>query len=209
MATKDAITQALSQLDHTNDEHWTDDGLPRTSVVQKLANDPEIRRTDIQAAAPNFARKTGDDQGDPKEQTASGTPAEPTAPATADVTASDASEGDVRADAQERLDRAEEAVLEARKDLDDARKAERAAINELDAAKLDYARKFPPLTAAENIKQHLRHEQDMRAAKVQTAPSGMVYGKDNIDVAMNGRNPRNGRRSEYARPNRPLVGVAR
>jgi hypothetical protein len=212
MAIKDAIMQALAQLDQTNDEHWTDDGLPRTSVVQRLANDPEIRRTDIQAVAPSFMRKPGDAQGDPQETvTSTGQAAEPGsggggAPATADVPASDAT--DLKAEALARLNEAEFAVLEARKGLDDARKVERAAINELDAAKLNHSRQFPPLTAAENIKQHLASEARIREARVQHQGTN-VYGKDNIDVAMNGRHPKNGRRSEYARPNRPLVGVAR
>jgi hypothetical protein len=208
MATKDAIMQALAQLDQTNDEHWTDDGLPRTSVVQRLANDPEIRRTDIQAVAPNFMRKPGDAQGDPQETvTTSGQAADAPvggAPATADVPASDAT--DLKAEALARLNEAEFAVLEARKSLDEARKVERAAINELDAAKLNYSRQFPPLTAAENIKQHLASEARIREARVQHQGTN-VYGKDNIDVAMNGRQMRNGRRSEFARPVRPLVGA--
>lgn len=60
MTTKETIITALSQLDHSNNDHWVDDGLPRTSVVQKLANDPTIRRQDINEAAPGFARKNSD-----------------------------------------------------------------------------------------------------------------------------------------------------
>src|SRR5450759_4694930 len=54
---KEQILEALSKLDHTNNDMWTDDGLPRTSAVQKLVGDTTIKRGDIQAAAPDFARK--------------------------------------------------------------------------------------------------------------------------------------------------------
>lgn len=201
MATADAIKQALSQLDHTNDEHWTDDGLPRTSTVQKLANDPEIRRPDIQAVAPTFMRKTGDAQPAPVVETARDLE---DAPATADVTAPD----DLKAAARKRVSDAEVAVAAARNGIDTARKVERAATKELDNARLDLAREFPPLSEAENLKQHIQHETEMRAQRVRAIGPQQIVGKDNIDIAMNARQPSRGRRSEYARPNRAPMGVA-
>src|SRR5665213_4019984 len=57
MATKENITDALAKLDHTNDNHWTDDGQPRTSVIRELAKDPNITRKEIVTASPGFLRK--------------------------------------------------------------------------------------------------------------------------------------------------------
>jgi len=57
MSDVEKIHGALNQLDHGNDDHWLDDGTPRTGVVQRLAGDQTITRQDIAAAAPEFRRK--------------------------------------------------------------------------------------------------------------------------------------------------------
>lgn len=50
------ILNALKSLDHTKDEHWTADGLPRIDVVKQIAGEQAITRDDIVAAAPTFTR---------------------------------------------------------------------------------------------------------------------------------------------------------
>lgn len=49
------ILLALSQLDTTNDEHWTDAGLPLVDVVSELAG-INLSRADITEVAPEFTR---------------------------------------------------------------------------------------------------------------------------------------------------------
>lgn len=62
----DALNKALSDLDPANDEHWTDDGLPRVDAVQVIAEDESIDREAISKAAPNLTRK-GDSNPAPAE----------------------------------------------------------------------------------------------------------------------------------------------
>lgn len=50
------ILEALSQVDATNDEHWTADGAVRVDVVSELVGE-EVSRADITAVAPKFNRK--------------------------------------------------------------------------------------------------------------------------------------------------------
>lgn len=50
------IPQALSQLDPSNDDHWTGDGAPRVDVVQKLTGLSSLTRAQIVEAAPKFTR---------------------------------------------------------------------------------------------------------------------------------------------------------
>lgn len=50
------ITEALAKLDHANDNHWTEDGLPRLDTIKILAGDPSITREKVTTAAPDFNR---------------------------------------------------------------------------------------------------------------------------------------------------------
>lgn len=62
------ILKALSQLDATNNNHWTGEGLPRIDTVKFLAGGAEVTRDEITKAAPNFSRTNlalGAVQGEP------------------------------------------------------------------------------------------------------------------------------------------------
>jgi hypothetical protein len=52
----DTIINALTRLDHDDDSQWTPEGLPRVSVVQRLAGDTTITLRDIRQVAPDFCR---------------------------------------------------------------------------------------------------------------------------------------------------------
>lgn len=49
------IKEAISSLDHDNDDHWTSTGLPKLDVVQDLAGET-VTRQQAEAAAPNYNR---------------------------------------------------------------------------------------------------------------------------------------------------------
>jgi len=51
-----SIRQALTALDPTNDEHWTNDGSPRMDAVERLVGTKSITRRDVVDAAPMFNR---------------------------------------------------------------------------------------------------------------------------------------------------------
>lgn len=54
----EAIKAALVQMDKTNDDHWTADGLPRMDVLQKVMNDETVTRKMVTDADPQFTRET-------------------------------------------------------------------------------------------------------------------------------------------------------
>lgn len=49
------LEDALLSLSPDNDEHWTEDGLPRVDVVVELSG-VQVRRADIEALAPDLRR---------------------------------------------------------------------------------------------------------------------------------------------------------
>ena len=169
---KDKIAEALGKLDHKNDAHWADDGLPRTAVVQQLANDPNIRRTDINETAPGFARVVAgasnvtefpqpkiDDNGDLLVETASA----PTEPA---PTSEDPNDPYV-----ETRDILRKRVVEAEYALNGARKAEQEAITArvnceraLQRAREYEAARFPRISPDQLIQEHLKSEHQKRIA---------------------------------------------
>lgn len=50
------IKDALLQLDPSNANHWTQDGMPRLETVRILLGDPTITREQVTSAAPLFTR---------------------------------------------------------------------------------------------------------------------------------------------------------
>lgn len=83
------ITEALSKLDATNDNHWTQEGLPRLDTMRILTGNPGLNRDDISAASPEFVRPAAAPQAPastPSEQ--GGTEPAAAAPAAPQVTQS-------------------------------------------------------------------------------------------------------------------------
>ena len=164
MADNQKITDALRMLDHYNADHWTDDGLPRTSVVQKLAGDTTIKRGDIQAAAPGFSRKPPTDA-DGAALKNDGTILAPEVPDTADVTdlategGDPMTEDEVRVILAQRVKDADRALANAIANVAEAQRIVREAQKAVSAARAEQQSAFPPLSAAENIKQHLARQQ--------------------------------------------------
>lgn len=75
------ISDALSKLDPTNDNHWTQDGLPRLDTIKILAGDPSLSREAVTAAAPDFNREAAQAAAGAQQAGAGTTPAAPTEPA--------------------------------------------------------------------------------------------------------------------------------
>lgn len=51
---KEKIQEALLKLDTSNENHWTQDGLPRLDTIKILASDPSLTRETVSEAAPGF-----------------------------------------------------------------------------------------------------------------------------------------------------------
>jgi hypothetical protein len=167
-----SIRTALMDLRHDDDSHWTADGAPKLSVVQTLANDPTIKRTEIQEIAPNLMRgQIGTETGG--------------APAGKDVLAPALSSEQDRI--VQRLAAAKERLAAAHRGVDSARAELRNAEKEQTAAKLAHDKAFPPRTPAEVIKEHHASQMRQRAeqaamgrvaplqAKYLTRPRGAAY----------------------------------
>jgi hypothetical protein len=194
------IRAALAQLDPKNDAHWTDDGLPRTGVVQKLASDPNLTRKEIQEANPGFQREptkpavtAGDDLDPLTGEPGSGTGVvegeglgDPTKN-TGDLM----SEAEVRAILEGKVKDAIHALDDAQQGVRDAHNLVTQRQTELTAARADLTREFPPMTAAENVKAYIASEVAQRAAAF--APHGIAPGSQ-IDAAMQRSNSRGWRR---------------
>jgi len=50
------INVALDQLEHDNDNHWTDAGLPAMNAIEAMVGDEKVNRSDVEAARPGFVR---------------------------------------------------------------------------------------------------------------------------------------------------------
>lgn len=97
------------------------------------------------------------------------------------------------ADAQAEVDAARQKQSEGAKE-------ELAALKALKAAQAEFKSSFPPLTPAENIKQHLASEQAKRAARAGQYPPGTPTAR--VDQAFSRGNSRG-----WRRPTRGVVGV--
>lgn len=204
---KTKILAALEKLDHADNSQWTEDGLPRTGVVQQIMNDKTIMRSHINAAAPQFVRKTGDDMPDLPEQTGDGLRADADdgaapLPKLTNVTDSndrldidrELSEDEVRSLLLRNITDAEQAVADARRKIVEGQGDEVAARKRVERAKIDYNRVFPPMSAMENIKQHLQGEAIARAERAGARGVYGAAGPSQIDLAMSRGNSRGWRR---------------
>lgn len=153
------IREALKLLDPANNDHWTDDGLPRTGVVQKLVNDQTIKRPDISAAAPGFERpKIGAKL--PEQATAAPATGAPI-PLSTDFTKQSGelmTDAEVQSILKARVDDAQARIVAARENVGKWQKEGLAAQRALESARVDYQREFPPLTAAQNVKDYIASE---------------------------------------------------
>jgi hypothetical protein len=185
---KEAIQEILAKLDNTVDANWTDDGSPSISVVRKLANDQSITRNQINEASPGFVRMVGD---------AAPAPVTP-APAVAKPIEDELTSADPLSDEQMRVILSRR-VHDAELNLSEAmtRAAEATAEvaqcqKRLTRAHNDRNRRFPPITAAANIKAHLAAQGKLAEERAGLFP---------IEEALQ-RSSRRG--SGQGRPSRPV-----
>jgi hypothetical protein len=188
----DKIKAALAQLDPNNPDQWTDDGLPVTKAVQALADEVGIKRSDINEVAPGFSKASLSMNG-PDAQLA---PQPEAAPQAAPQDAGETiSEDDFKIALEAAFKQSEVDLEAAKANVSAARKAELDAQKARDAALLKLQAEFPPLSAAENIQQFIRHEADQRAKAHGVQGHG---GGSQLDLAMSNR----GRARGWGRPQR-------
>jgi|ERR1017187_7172269 hypothetical protein len=220
---KAAIKEILEALDHKNDALWTDDGSPLVSEIQRLANDKTITRGQISDASPGFVRKTKDSvtedvqPGDEpnlfddapggggvvveaKNTTIIG-------PGPLDVqTEDDGFETEeeererIKVIAKQRVSDAELALTDAKTHTAEAYRAERQAEQRLTRALQQYSAKFPPMSAAENIKQHHARQQELLRERVTGSRFEPNSVLNPVDASLMDRKRNNGRNGKGPTP---------
>lgn len=213
-STKEQIVAALNTLDVTKDENWTDDGSPRMDVLKKVLDDANLSRATVNDAAPGFNRtKDTTPAADAAAQVATGAPQGETSgdadsedtPLTelaADLDLDDPTRDkpldreELRALMKSRIETAAEEIVDRQKDIRDANAALIKAQARHSRLVADINRRFPPLSAASNIKRHLAAHQARAVADVEAG-----LGISQVDRAMG-----QSRKVGWTRPARP-VGV--
>jgi hypothetical protein len=174
------IRTALQQLDPANAEHWTDDGLPKTGVVQRIAKDSTISRKEIQEAWPNFERPAPETAPAPDFAEAATPPADALPVALDGTIAGSAEAGEappiddetpmtadeIRQALEANVADAEAGLLDARKRHAQAANDIPVLINAVAAARKELNRQFPPMSAQDNIREYIETQNALRAARV-------------------------------------------
>ena len=182
---KDNLKSALELLDHADDNHWTDSGLPRMDVLKTLAGDEAITRKDVEEAFPGFERKTEVSNDALKEIYATGD--EPDAPA-AEVRDPDALDGDTMSAEEVKLfyarkvSDAEAAYTQARTDVADAQSRMARAAVRMQKANAEYSKKYPPVSWEQNIKDHLNATAKHNEGRALSALDQKLASRRRIDA---------------------------
>lgn len=220
---KNAIAEALQSLDHTKDELWTDDGSPLVAVIQRLVNDDKVTRAQINDALPGFARKTkdsvaeaeqpGDEAGDETGGVEPEAKISVTEPAVKNTTIEAGDEPLSAKDEYERLrliakgrvDDAEQGVTDAKNRIADAQHALRGAEDRLTRALQLYSAKYPAISVADNIKQHLERQQEILFERVTGKRFEPNAAQNPVDTTLMDRKRDNGRNGRSQAPAAPFL----
>lgn len=203
---KEAIKQILEGLDHTNDALWTDDGSPLVTEIQKLANDKTVTRAQINEALPGFARKTTDsvteDVQPEDEALGDETGGIGTEPGPLDIAAQAGDDEELSSEQEherlrqiafQRVQDAERAISAAKDAVSDAQRAVVHAEQRHFRALQLFSAKYPPLSSAENIKQHLARQQETLRERVTGSRFEPNIALNPVDAKMMDRKRDNGR----------------
>ena len=177
------LISVLRDMDHDDDDIWTDDGLPRMEYIEAMMGDNSIKRKDVTDAAPHFSRG----HADLPEENEVAFEKEEVDPEISEARAElRNAEADLRA--------AEEAVREAQLVLKNAQKIHDEAYNKVQ-------RVDPPMTNAQAIRNFIdkSNEERMkryvkRAAVLEALPGGSIDPRMPIDQAFERKRNRGGTR---------------
>jgi hypothetical protein len=218
---KEAIKEILQALDHKNDALWTDDGSPLVSEIQRLANDKTITRGQISDASPGFVRKTKDSvtedvQPGDEPSNLSDLPVEvkntihklmqepdPVLEENDGFETEEEERERIKVIAKQRVSDAELALSDAKTNTAEAYRAERQAEQRLTRALTQYSAKFPPMSAAENIKQHHARQQELLRERVTGSRFEPNSALNPVDATLMDRKRNNGRNGQGPRGQAP------
>jgi hypothetical protein len=192
---KEAIKEILDTLDITEDTNWTDDGMPALDVIQALANDETITRGQVNDASPGFVRQVGE------AKTAPIAPVVKVVPEY--VVDNEFTDDQMRGILDRRVNDAQDALIAAQKRQSEATQEVTRCQARLARAHSDRGRRFPPITAAQNIKAHLEAQGREAMKRHGLDPdTTAAIGRWPIEAAM-ARSNRRG--AGEGRPTRPIM----
>lgn len=210
---KDAIKEILEGLDHKDEALWTEDGSPLVEVIQRLANDKTVTRAQINDALPGFVRKPKDsvaeeeqpedeagtefdsaDEGSVGEQ-AAGPRMDPVAAAPPapepEVDLDDLPENErherLRAMAHQRVLNAEIELNKAKETVSEAQRAVVTAEQKHARALAVYSSKYPPMSAEEAIKVHLRRQMEITRERINGQKFSADPALNPVDITLRDR----------------------
>jgi len=192
-ASQRQIIDALGKLDPEADAHWTQTGLPRLEVLQQSAGDPELSRSDVNAAAPDFNRENL--QLPPPEAE------EPAPPIESDERADIAKQ--VRTEIRQRMSDCEVKAQELLTEITELQTERDEQLRERDRLLTEYDSRFPKLSHGEQMRNWLdktnqhRMDEALRLRAVRAALGDDAPVASTLDRAMAGKvNPFNKRRDQ-------------
>jgi hypothetical protein len=224
------IRTALQQLDPANTDHWTDDGLPKTGVVQKIAKDTTISRKDIQDAWPGFEKPAPEPQTETAPDFAEAQPvdaagnigstetgvAPPVEAGGREVELGDApmTADEIRYELEQRVVDAEELLLDARKRHAQAARDIPVLADQVTAVRKELNRQFPPMSAQDNVREYIDTQNALRAARaaqyqgrVAPTPLDASFGNIRGNTRGNAGGPNQLPSSGWVNPRRPVMGA--
>jgi len=175
------------------------------SEIQRLTNDKTLTRAQINEAYPGFARKSADSVTEPPDEAEGdgGTvlASDPSSDEGQDDFIDGASDNErLRAIAFKRVQDAEEAIADAKRRVSEAQREVHNAEQRHTRALQLFSAKYPPLTAAENIKQHLRRQAEVQRERVEGMRFVQNSPQNPVDATLMDRKRDNGRNSLGKKP---------
>lgn len=161
------VLDAVRQLDITNDDYWTADGLPATSAVSMVMG-RNVTRRDINLAAPGITRMKLSEDPNAAPTAPASAPEESAAPEPAPADAPVATTDELTA-AREVLAAEELKLHELKAAADAAAAAAVAQARRVSAATATVRRATTPQASQSAVIDYLRSEREQRAARAKLA----------------------------------------
>ena len=201
------IKEALQKLDPKNDEHWTQDGMPKLDVLSEIAG-VKVTRKEATEAAPEFVRPSDEDEN-------SDPPVEGTKPPEESDDSDDDSDDEepeyAEAEDEDELDTVTAATEEALLAMTDADKAAAEAKEKAEAANRKYLRlnekkrKLTPINSNQSeIQRYLATQKAVSQQKAQKQQQVLqhikqsdITPKSKLDQAMSRKTGRGAQRPNF------------
>jgi hypothetical protein len=172
------LSEAISQLDHSQDGHWTEDGMPSVEAVAAIFG-KEVDREQITKAAPNLVRKVEE----PSAEKSSAE--EPSAPADEEPMELDAARALV-IEHDDELGSIDDQMEALRKKRDEVQKSRDKIVTETDAGQNTPHHQLVQDYFASQDKNRMEQAANIAAAQafLSKTPGQVGSGSSQLDQAM-------------------------